>query len=483
MNLSELHALLPLLILGVGPVLLLLAGAFIPGLDRKRLNFIGGAVALLAAVVAATYSPPVTEAGGMLGTGPYGRMAAFLAGITALLTILLSVGYTSRRPLGDEEYPSLVLFAAFGMAVLGGATSLLSVFLGLECLTLAMYILLASNRGDFLSGEAGIKYLVVGAVSTAFLAFGLALVYVATGDLSLAGSMKGLTASGAFGPIGLAGWAMLLVGIGFKVSLFPFHLWAPDVYQGGPAPVVGFLSTGSKAAVWLAFLQLALAMSGGWGALIPVLWVMAALTMVYGNLAALTTNNVKRLLAYSSIAQMGYVLMALLAAPVVGGTAMLFYLAVYVAMDLGAFGVVAAFSTRDRDLGDIESLRGLGYVHPVRSAVFAVCMVSLAGLPPTAGFIAKFGIFQAAVKAGYVYLAVIGIATAIVSIYYYLRVVVNLYMRSPLEKGVAATAGTLLPRLDDANRIAFALITAAILYLGVMPGGLLDLIGGIAGGM
>lgn len=487
MSASDIYALLPVVILGVGPVLLLLAGAFIPAIDRKRLNLIGAAIALIAAVVAAVYSPSVAEVGGMLDTGGYGRMSAFMAGVTALLTILISVGYTGRRPLGNEEYPSLVLFGAFGMSVLGAATSLLGVFLGLECLTLALYVLLASNRADPLSGEAGLKYLVVGAVSTAFLAFGLALVYVATGDLSVTGSMGALSGTGAMDPIGLAGWAMLLVGFGFKVSLFPFHLWAPDVYQGGPAPVVAFLSAGSKAAVWVAFLHMALAMSGGFGALAPVLWAMAALTMVYGNMAALTTNNVKRLLAYSSIAQMGYVLMALLAAPEAGGAALLFYIVVYVLMELGAFGVAASFSARDRDLGSIDSLRGLGYVYPYRGVALSVCMLSLAGLPPTAGFIAKFGIFFAAVKAGYAYLAVIGIAATIVSIYYYLRVVVNLYMRPAPEGGAPSASGSsgqvIMPRLDDSGRVALVVIVAAILYLGVMPGGLLDAISAFFGGM
>jgi len=481
MNGQSLFALLPLSILGIGSVVLLLGGAFVPSAGRKSLTLIGAVIALLSAFAAATYSPEVTDVAGFVSVAGFGRLITALAGIVAFLSLFLSTGYTGRRPLGMEEYPSLALFAAFGMALLGSAISLLGVFLGLESMTLALYILLASNRSDPLSGEAGLKYLILGAASTAFFAFGLSLIYFATGTLSVQESMRGLVSSGGLGPLGMAGWAMLLVGFGFKVSVFPFHLWAPDVYEGGPAPVVAILSTGSKTAAFAAFLRFALASTDGWGSLVPVLWAMAALTMAYGNIAALTQDNVKRLLANSSIAQMGYVLVALIAAPVSGGTYAVFYLIAYTAMDLGAFGVVAAFSGKDRDLGDIESLRGLGFVHPFRSLVLAACFISLAGLPPTVGFIGKFGIFYSAVKAGYVYLAVIGIMTAIISVYYYLRVVVYLYMRPIEESPSPAAQAHVMPRLDMAGAFALAVVLAAIVTLGVLPGWALNLVASVTG--
>jgi NADH-quinone oxidoreductase subunit N len=418
----------------------------------------------------------------MVSTNPFGRLVTVLPCIVAVLTLLLSVGYTGRRPLGHEEYPSLVLFAAFGMALLGSSISLLGIFLGLESMTLALYVLLASNRADPLSGEAGLKYLILGAVSTAFFAFGLSLIYFATGTLSVSGAIGGIITSGRINPLGLAGWAMLLVGLGFKVSVFPFQLWAPDVYQGGPAPVVGLLSTGSKVAVFAAFLRLALASSTGWGSLVPVLWVIAALTMAYGNIAALTQDNIKRLLAYSSIAQMGYVLVALIAAPSSGGTYAVFYLIAFLFMDIGAFGAVAAFSGKDGELGDIGALKGLGFVHPFRAFTLSICLVSLAGLPPTAGFIGKFGIFFGAMKAGYVGLAAIGIVTAIISVYYYLRVVVYLYMRPAGEPEEPSPHAPIMPTHDWAGRVAMAFIIAAIFYLGVLPGWVLNLIAGITEG-
>ncbi len=472
MSLAEMYAVLPTAILGLGSVLVLLTGAFAPSADRRGLGLAGAAVAFASALVAVLYSPQVPEVGGIIGTGGFGRLFSVMSGLTAFFTLMLSTGYTERRPLGREEYPSLVLFAAFGMDILGSSTGLLGLFLGLECMSLALYIMLASNRNDPLSGEAGLKYLVIGAVSTAFLAFGLALMYTAAGTLQTRGVMAALAGHEGLAAVGMAGFGLFLVGIGFKASLFPFQMWAPDVYEGGPAPVVAFLSTGSKAAVLAAFIGFALSSGGAWRGFDPILWVMAAATMAFGNLAALTQKNIKRLLAYSSIAQMGYVLMAVIAAPAVGADAAVFYLVVYVAMDLGAFGVVAAYSTKDRELSEIESLRGMGFVHPFRSAVLALCLLSLAGLPPTAGFIAKFQVFYAAIKAGYVYLAVFGITTAIIGVYYYLRVIVALYM-SP------DGTGAVMPRFDSEGRVALALIALALVYLGVFPSGLIDLISGL----
>jgi len=472
MSLRELYSILPVCMLGLGAVAVLLGGAFYQAAGRKHLNLAAAFICIASAVTAATYQPAVADVGGILNAGNFSCFFVTVICLTASLTLLFSAGYTERRPLGHEEYPALVLFAAFGMSFLASAISLLGIFIGLESMTLALYILLASNKADPLSGEAGLKYLVVGAISTAFFAFGLSLIYAATGTLSIANSIGSLSSHG-MGGVGMAGWAMLIVGLGFKASLFPFHMWAPDVYEGGPAPVVAFLSTGSKAAVFAVFLRLAMLPGNGWPVVVPVLWVMAALTMAFGNLAALAQDNVKRLLAYSSIAQMGYVLMAVIAAPTAGVGAAVFYIVAYIAMDLAAFGVVASFSGRDSEFKDINRLRGAGYLYPFRGAVLALGMVSLAGLPPTAGFIGKFGVFYAAVKAGYVYLAAIGIVTAIISVYYYLRVVVYLYMR-PAEE--VEGGAPLMPGLDIYGGMALTVIMAVILYLGMFPGRLLDFI-------
>jgi NADH-quinone oxidoreductase subunit N len=479
MSLLDLHTLLPLALLGLGSVFLLLLGAFMPSIGSRGLGLGGAALSLSAAVVAALYGPSAAPVYGMIAVDGLARIFIVAISAAASITLLLSTGYVQRRPMGREEYPSLVLFAAFGMSVLASSVSLIGVFLGLESMSLALYILLASNKSDPLSGEAGLKYLIVGAISTAFFAYGLALVYVDTGTLEVAQAMRAMSSPGRITSIGLAGWAMLLVGFGFKASLFPFHFWAPDVYEGGPAPVVALLSTASKASVFAAFLRFAVGSSAGWGSLVPALWVMAALTMVFGNIAALTQNNIKRLLAYSSIAQMGYVLLALIAAPRAGGVAAVFYLIVYIAMDMAAFGVVAAFSGRDADLGDIEGIRGLGYACPLRGMALAVSFIALAGLPPTAGFVGKFGIFFYAIKGGYVYLAVIGIITAVISVYYYLKIVVYLYMRE--DDGQAAPARVPMPKPDMPGSIALAVLVAAIFYLGIFPGRVLDIISALIG--
>ena len=254
-----------------------------------------------------------------------------------------------------------------------------------------------------------------------------------TGTLSITASLAAVPASAGQLPVILLALALIFTGIGFKLSIVPFHLWTPDVYQGAPAPVTAFLSTGSKVALFAATLRFALAAAPPvWDYAWPVLWGLALLTMAVGNLTALYQTQVKRLLAYSSIAQMGYLLMTLLAVKDGGAPAVMFYLVVYAVMDLGAFGIVGTFSGGDTDREELSDYQGLGYSHPWRAGLLAVCLLSLAGLPPTAGFMAKLVIFQAVLQANFIILAVLGIATVIVSIYYYINVVVHLYMH---EKG------------------------------------------------
>jgi NADH-quinone oxidoreductase subunit N len=476
-TISELYALLPTAILGLGAVFVLLLGAFAASLRRGTLVYVAAGISLLSAMSALIGGHDVLEVGRMVGTGPFERMFSVVSGLTAFVTLLLSVGYVERKPLGRDEYPALMLFAAFGMDLLGSATSLLGVFLGLECMSLSLYVLLASNRSDPLSGEAGMKYLVAGAVSTGFFAFGLALIYFGSGDLHIAAAVSGIAANNQSTFIGLAGWGFLLVGLGFKASLFPFHLWAPDVYEGGPAPVVAFLSTGSKAAVFVAFIRIFLAYSvDDESALINIMSVMAIGTMIFGNVAALVQDNIKRLLAYSSVAQMGYVLLAVIASPEVGSRAAVFYLIVYVAMDIGVFGVVASLTGRGRDFSSIDGLKGMGYTHPYRCGVFTVCLLSLAGMPPMAGFIGKFYVLLAAIESGHAGLAIIGILTAIVAVYYYLRLIVYMYMK-PAE---GASVGETIPMVDPAAMAALGGLAAVILVLGIIPGWLIDLVSGVA---
>jgi NADH-quinone oxidoreductase subunit N len=361
---------------------------------------------------------------------PFARFFIVLFSLTAAITLLLSHDYNERRGIRGEEYPATVLFATFGMVVLSTAANLLNLFLGLEGLTFAFYILTAVDRNSTDSGEAGLKYLLQGAVSAAFVAFGIALIYAAVGTLDSATAMKTVMSAGSSVLIAWAGWGFLLIGLSFKVSLVPAHLWTPDVYQGAPSPVVAFLSTGSKAAGFAAFLLLLSVSGSGIGLLRTPLWWLSLLSMVLGNFAALRQNNLKRMLAYSSIAQMGYVALALLTGTHDGFAAVALYAVIYTAMNLTAFGAIASLA-EESGSEEIGAYRGFGYSRPFRGGMLALAMFALAGIPPTAGFMGKFAIFSAAVGGGEIALAVIGMITAVISVYYYLRVVATLYMSAP----------------------------------------------------
>jgi NADH-quinone oxidoreductase subunit N len=465
---ADLSALFPILILALGSTGVLLLGAWWP--RRRRLVLLGTAIALAAAAAAAFHTPPVVEITRMYGAGPFARFFTALWSLTAAITLLLSVRYADERRFAGGEYTALILFAAAGMALLSSATSLVGFFLGLEAFTLVLYILIAFHKDDPQGAEAGLKYLVLGAVATGFLAFGIALVYTSSGTFHLPEAMAGIASGAQMRPIGLLGWGMLLVVIGFKVSLVPFHLWTPDVYQGSPAPVTGILSTGSKGAVFAALITVLAGMPAR-GDLTPLLWALAALSMVFGTLAALNQENIKRMLAYSSVVHMGYTLLALLAGGASGNRAVAVYLVAYSVANLGAFGVIASLSGPKGEPQNLDDFHGIGWRFPFRCAVLAVFLFSLAGIPPTIGFVGKFAIFRAALEAGYGWLAVLGILASLVSLYYYLRVIVYMFMTYECEVEHA--------RGGASEHTALAICLAATLALGMFPGPLLDLIGAI----
>jgi len=464
---ADIWIIMPLAILAAASLLVLLLGAVVPG----RYGTAVGVVACLGAALWALQTPPAAHAPSLgMAFTPFTRFFTVLFSLTAAATLFLSHDYNERCGIKGEEYPATVLFAAFGMAVVSASANLLILFLGLEALTFAFYILVAIdlNRGE--SAEAGLKYLVLGAVSAAFIAFGIALLYAAAGTLSIAELVRLSPPAAAQDPVALAGWGLLLIGIAFKVSLVPAHLWTPDVYQGAPTPVVAFLSTASKGAA-IVFLLLLLPAGKGFSPLHTPLWWLALLSMLLGNLAALLQANLKRMLAYSSIAQMGYVTLALLTSSSEGFGAVVFYLVVYTAMNLAAFGAVASL-TGAAGMEDLEDYRGLGYSRPFQAGVLALAMFALAGIPPTAGFIGKFFIFYAAVRGGETPLAIIGILTAAISAYYYLRVVVNLYMR-PAETPESRQPASMT------ESITLSAATLVILAMGVYPSPLLGLIDAI----
>ena len=460
--------------------------ALVPDLVPHMALAVGGLVALGAAVcrkgapkgmlpaVAALFAlvPGVWS----FWSGPEASgISRFFAGLLSAITlgaIGLLARYAARRKLTGDALYGLLLWSALGMLFLAEATDWLMLLLGLELASLCLYALAAIRLDDRLGAEAALKYFLPGAVALATLTFGISLVYAGSGTLDIADSLA------AGGPIVAAGLALALVGIGFKLSLAPVHLWTPDTYQGAPAPVAAFLSTGSKAATAGALLHLcAVASPDAMALLSPALVAVAGLTMAVGNIGALRQKSLKRLLAYSSIAQMGYIAMAALAVDAGGGEAALYYLAAYALMDLGAFGAVGTLSGDDADRDAITSYQGLGYVHPWRAGALAACLLSLAGLPPTAGFFGKFLVFGAALRAGYVALAIFGILMAVIGIFYALRVVAALYMREGVDAypAVPAPAG---PAAD----ITLWAVSAGLLLLGIWPTPLMTAISQLVGG-
>jgi NADH-quinone oxidoreductase subunit N len=455
MNATDLWIATPLLILAGSAILVLLAGA----VRRDWTGTRGGVAAALGAALWEVQVPPANLAPTLgLAATPLARLFTSLFCLTAAAVLLLSRTHNQRRGIGGAEYTATLLFTAFGMAALAAATSLLTLFLGLEAMTFGFYILVAIDLKREASGEAGLKYLLMGAIAAAFLAFGIAFLYAGTGSLAIADLLR----LAAGNRIAMAGCGFLLVGIAFKLSLVPAHLWTPDVYQGAPAPVAAFLAAASKGATVVALL---LILPAGNAAILRVpLWGLAFLSMIVGNLAALLQTRVRRMLAYSSMAQMGYVVLALMSGSGGGYRAAAFYAVAYAAMSLAAFGAIVLLE-QDQERETVEDYQGLGFRRPFTAGVLALSLFALAGIPPTAGFTGKFLIFAAALNAGEIPLAIVGILTAAVSAYYYLRVVVSLYCHPAPRAGAAPPTWTEIAVL--------AVAAGAILWLGLFPAPLL----------
>ena len=420
---------LPLLLLAIGSLLTLMVGAIT---RNDQPAYVLATVIAFSAALWALQTPPAIIAATQIAP-TLGLSASLLARIFTVFfclmaagTLILSWGYNRQRGMHGEEYPATILFATFGMVAVATSTNLLPLFLGLEAMTFGFYILVAYDLKRGISGEASLKYLLMGAVSAAFIAFGISLLYCVSGTLAISETVQGSLTRDPFNPIALAGWGCLLIGIAFKISLVPAHLWAPDVYEGAPAPVVAFLAGGSKAASLLMLLLL-LTQAGGDISLLRIpLWWLALLSMLVGNLAGLLQNRVRRMLAYSSIAQMGYVVLALIAGQAGGYQAAIYYAVVYGVISLAAFGAISVLE-RNGCGSTLEEYRGRGSANPLAAVVLTLALFALAGIPPTGGFTGKFLIFASALNAGEITLAVIGMLTAAVSVYYYLRVVTNLY--------------------------------------------------------
>ncbi|HMC32197.1 MAG TPA: NADH-quinone oxidoreductase subunit N [Candidatus Angelobacter sp.] len=440
-----------------------------PLIDERRNQRTLGNIALLgslAAIVATLYQSqfPGSAFWNMVNVDTFSVFFHFLVTAVTAVVILTSYEYMEVQQIRAGEYYGLILFGAVGMCLMSSAVELVLIFIALEISSISTYILAGFRRRAAISSEASVKYFLLGSFATAFFLYGIALMFGATGSTSIS-TISQVLRSGNIPVLAYAGIALMFVGLGFKVAAAPFHIWTPDVYEGAPSPVVGFMSTAPKAAVFAVLLRImfeANAPGRLW-----LIWVTAALSMTLGNLGALVQNNVKRLLAYSSIAHAGYLLVAFAALPGSGIPAAMFYTASYAAMNVGAFAVVSHFASAGERYVTLEDYSGLGRRSPLLAATLTIFLLSLIGIPITGGFFAKFYVFSAALQANLVGLVIIGVLNSAVGAYYYLRVMVVMYMREPREEAP-------LPPVPTGLRAALTLTVFATIYLGILPGRVLE---------
>jgi NADH-quinone oxidoreductase subunit N len=474
-NVDYVWALLPEIILSVAAMIVLLSGVRRPSPEGPAANAspmawlsLGG---ILVAAVANGWLYGVTSVaeGTLVTVDPFRLFANWLFLLGAGLTVLISTPYVRRQRLQAGEFYALILLATVGMMFLGGTRNLILLFLGLETMSIAAYVLTAYNRRDRKSAEAGLKYFILGSFSSGFLLYGIALIWGATGSVYLPEIGATVEAGAGFTGLLLAGMALLGIGFAFKVGAVPFHMWTPDVYEGAPLPSTAYMAAAVKAASFVAFVRVFMeAFPTLYEAWYPVMWWLAALTMVVANLIALTQASVKRMLAYSSIAHGGYLLVALAAANETATAGLLFYLLVYTVMTMGAFGIVMVVSGHGEDRLQVEDYSGFGWTQPALAVLFTIFLLSLAGFPGTGGFMGKIYLLQGAVESQLWTLAIILALATVVSYYYYLRVAWYMWMReAPAEDRAPVWAPIPL-------RAALVLSAGIVLYLGVLPGGLLD---------
>lgn len=466
MNLASISisAILPAVVLSIFGIAIMVAEPFVAEAKKSALAWL----ALAGTIVAMLALAPMAANRGQWYSNlwivdDYDVFLSFVFLLIAAITILTAADYLPRQQMNHPEFYALLLFATAGMLMMAGSNELVMVFLGLEILSIATYVMAGFRRTDLKSNESALKYFLLGSFSSAFFLYGVALIFGATGSTSLIGIAESLRSSGA--PVGLVelSAALMLIALCFKVAVAPFHIWTPDVYEGAPTPVTGFMSVGPKAAgfavLFRVFLTAFPSIQDRWASAI---WLIAALTMVLGNVIAVVQPNIKRMLAYSSIAHAGYVAVAFAATSGRGVSAALFYLLAYSLMNLGAFAIVTILGRSDDKFVNLTDYAGLGAKRPGLAALLTVFLLSLAGVPGTAGFAGKFFIFRAALESRLVWLTIIGVITTVISFYYYLYVIVQMYMREPKDEfaDVAVPASV---------KLALVVSVVGTLYLGILP--------------
>jgi len=469
MNYADLIALSPLIVLAATSIVVMLVIAFYRShLLTLVLTLLGLALAAASISFAASVLPRAIPP--LIMVDRFALYYTVLVLLASFSVAALSYPYLKLQVGHAEEFYLLLLAATVGCSVLAAATHFASFFLGIEILSVSLYALAAYLRHRDRSIEAGVKYLILAAISSAFILFGMALVYVATGTMEFRALASLSRSNGVAGPVFLAGTCMIVAGIGFKLALVPFHLWTPDVYEGAPAPVTAFVATASKGAVFALVLRyVTLVDLQAHPSLFAIFTAVAIASMFVGNLLALFQKNIKRMLAYSSISHLGYLLVTLLASSTMAVPASSFYLTAYFITTLGAFGVVTVLSTTERDADSLDDYQGLAWRRPWLAAVLSIMLFSLAGIPLTAGFMGKFYVVAAGVGSSLWLLVASLVINSAIGLYYYLRIIVAMF--SPADREI---------RTDPTSVVSSVILTALtlmLLWLGMYPGPVISLIG------
>lgn len=467
---NNIFALLPLLLIVFGALVTLLLEVFLKKENKNYLAFLSLFFLVVCCVFLVLFwNGDYTYFNQSLILDKFAIFFSFILTVVVSFVVLLSMKYILLQDTNYGEFYSLLLLALSGMVIMVSSSDLLVIFLGLEVLSISSYALAGLKRRDQKSSEAAVKYFLLGSFASAFFVYGLALIFGVTNSTSISAIIDYYRSTSDINLMAPIGLGLVLIGFGFKIAVVPFHMWTPDVYEGAPTPITAFFSVGPKAIGFAALLRI---FSSYWRVALDsqtifwFLWVICALTMLVGNLVALRQRNVKRLLAYSSIAHAGYIMVAVISKD---SASLLFYITAYLFMNIGAFAAIIALSKKDTEYLDLEDYAGIGFKYPWIGATLSIFLISLAGFPPTAGFLAKFYVFSAAVREGLVPLVIIGVLASLISVFYYLRIIVYMYMRE-------TTREVTISLENPALYLVIFLCFYGVLQLGIFPGNILVII-------